>query len=669
MAGDEALIPKSRHYYQDGDVENERVDTGADLYRRGADGKWVFVRELITASHPWWNNRVDVSMSATVATVQLESGLHIFERTASGWVEGVLDIPRPTGWDAEVFGNRIVAHASAPCAQEALVLERGTNGHWSEAGRIAIPAGSCLSSLRGDGNAIAALVRPPGPNPYDYTYPRSLRIFERGGGAWTLEATFVASEDDEIYGPALDIRNGLIVVSGTEQGAFVYRRGAAGWAAAGLLPVPGVPTGAHYSPAITLTDDYVLMTAADDPASVAYLFRRAEDGTFENVAKFAGRYGLSYATMDGGQVLAADQDYNWAFDVPGGTAMPRLWQDDFESASGPWQILPGSQFSIVQKGVTRAWRQSSLAGDAGALYDLDLTEQTVTADITPTAFNGADRWVGLVTRYTDEQNYYYVTLRTGAGGNRIALRRMQNGVWSDIGTSLSNEAFTLNAGQRYRVTLQSLGQFHQVLIDGTPRMLAYDSAHAHGKAGVRMYKASADIDNVIVSRGPVLQLSRFGGVHDVDAYWYVSGSSPRAQQFALPPGNARLVYGPAVEDSLASATVYVYEFGATGSPWVGLMARYVDENNYYYVTLRKSNELSLRKLTDGAITTLGTVILPVTTQTEYRLGLDVVGDRLRVWVNDEIRIERTGAEVRAGRVGLMTYRARALVRTYEPFSP
>lgn len=121
--------------------------------------------------------------------------------------------------------------------------------------------------------------------------------------------------------------------------------------------------------------------------------------------------------------------------------------------------------------------------------------------------------------------------------------------------------------------------------------------------------------------------------------------------------------------SLTSASVYVHEFGATGSPWVGLMARYVDANNYYYVTLRKSNELSLRKLTNGAISTLDTVTLPVTTQTEYRLGLDVVVDRLRVWVNDEIRIERTGAEVRAGQVGLMTYRARALVRTYEPFSP
>ena len=40
------------------------------------------------------------------------------------------------------------------------------------------------------------------------------------------------------------------------------------------------------------------------------------------------------------------------------------------------------------------------------------------------------------------------------------------------------------------------------------------------------------------------------------------------------------------------------------------MTRDVDEDNYYYVTMRKTNELSLRKLTDGAITELGTVQFP-----------------------------------------------------------
>ena len=110
-------------------------------------------------------------------------------------------------------------------------------------------------------------------------------------------------------------------------------------------------------------------------------------------------------------------------------------------------------------------------------------------------------------------------------------------------------------------------------------------------------------------------------------------------------------------------------FNAAGTPWAGLMSRYVDSANYYYVTLRKSNELSLRKLTNGVITVLGTVPLTVTPGTAYRVRFETVGDRLRVFVNDELKLERAGAQIVAGRTGVVMYRARATVSTYALFSP
>jgi hypothetical protein len=99
------------------------------------------------------------------------------------------------------------------------------------------------------------------------------------------------------------------------------------------------------------------------------------------------------------------------------------------------------------------------------------------------------------------------------------------------------------------------------------------------------------------------------------------------------------------------------------------MSRYVDSANYYYVTLRKSNELSLRKLTNGVITVLGTVPLTVTPGTVYRVRFETVGDRLRVFVNDELKIERAGAQTATGRTGVLMYRARATVSSYALFSP
>ena len=49
--------------------------------------------------------------------------------------------------------------------------------------------------------------------------------------------------------------------------------------------------------------------------------------------------------------------------------------------------------------------------------------------------------------------------------------------------------------------------------------------------------------------------------------------------------------------------------------------------------------------------------------------METVGDRLRVFVNDELKLERAGAQIVAGRTGVVMYRARATVSTYALFSP
>ena len=110
-------------------------------------------------------------------------------------------------------------------------------------------------------------------------------------------------------------------------------------------------------------------------------------------------------------------------------------------------------------------------------------------------------------------------------------------------------------------------------------------------------------------------------------------------------------------------------FAPAGTPWVGLVARYVDNANYYYVTARKGDQLSLRKLTNGVVTVLGTVTYPVTAGGAFVLRLEAIGDRLRVYVNDELRLERAGAQVVAGKVGLATYRTTATFDAYTAYEP
>jgi hypothetical protein len=111
MAGDEALFERLDLTYEPDCCEVPQARAGADLYRRAANGQWEFVRDFFSETYPWdGSSLVDASMSGSVAAVQVQSGLHLFQRNASGaWVEGVLDIARRLGREVEVLCNRVVA--------------------------------------------------------------------------------------------------------------------------------------------------------------------------------------------------------------------------------------------------------------------------------------------------------------------------------------------------------------------------------------------------------------------------------------------------------------------------------------------------------------------------------------------------------------------------------
>ncbi len=108
-----------------------------------------------------------------------------------------------------------------------------------------------------------------------------------------------------------------------------------------------------------------------------------------------------------------------------------------------------------------------------------------------------------------------------------------------------------------------------------------------------MYKAAAEFDNVVLTPGPLMRQSTLGPATDGGTWTSAPEGWPggRAVQTSL-EGDARAMFGTPVEDSIATATLRIDAFNAAGTPWAGLMSRYVDSANYYYVTLRKSNELS-----------------------------------------------------------------------------
>lgn len=93
--------------------------------------------------------------------------------------------------------------------------------------------------------------------------------------------------------------------------------------------------------------------------------------------------------------------------------------------------------------------------------------------------------------------------------------------------------------------------------------------------------------------------------------------------------------------------------------WVGLTVRYVDANNHYYVTLRDSNTIELKRMVNGVFTTLRSLAMPVTPNAKYRVKLIANGPQITVLVDGGFRLFAIDSALTHGRAGLMTYRARA----------
>ena len=77
-------------------------------------------------------------------------------------------------------------------------------------------------------------------------------------------------------------------------------------------------------------------------------------------------------------------------------------------------------------------------------------------------------------------------------------------------------------------------------------------------------------------------------------------------------GNSRALNGAPAADQIISADIRPTAFHASGTGWVGLMARYQDDRNYYYVLLRSNGKVALRKVLDGRLTLFEEVPLTVT---------------------------------------------------------
>ena len=691
--GDTVLVPANRAI----NANNDRTD-GVYIFERDATGHWNYAGPL----------REGFSLGALIngnlAMVRISGSMLVYERGAQGWSltatipMGTFDNPFRIENGAIYVDDRANVLPQPDC-QPPYQKYGKVNGSWTV---VATIGGQRCADQSIDVNDGRALVVPvPGFSPPPPTQPPAIVYADTGAATWPQVASIPQPPSNMVSSFS---RSGTIRgnVAQIERG-FLYRNiGSNSWVSAGQLLEPeveltidstlGILRGSNFLQ-YGFERDYELPIRDEDLLYTGWhtirVYRERPNGFFDYFAKLNADFDISFwsASEDGKRVVANSFDNNvsispynrlYVFEIPDAATFPGTQHDTFESGSlGRWTPTAG-EFAIVSTNTSQAMRQSSLAGNAGAhLTAIDWTDQSIEADIRPLEFAGTGRWFGLVTRRVDANNYYYVTFRSP---DMISLRRLRNGVVTELGFAQAPAPFT--PGRNFRVRLESVGDQHAVFLEGIPRVHAKDTTFTHGHPGVAGYRTRFDVDSVIVSGATRLPLR----LDTLERQWVSAGpEGSTSWQFVQDAGgrtvlrqssntgDVRWLSKVVAGNQVVSARVRPMSYGATTGtqdPWVGIAAHLVDENNYYYVTLRRSNQLSLRRVVNGQIQVLATVQQPVATSTWYDLRLEMIGTIIRAYVNGELRIQVAESTLSGGgRNALLMYKTAADFDSYVAYQP
>ena len=465
------------------------------------NGAWTFVRPLVqslesnegdgTASHG-----VDMRNGVIAAAMQ---PLYIFERSGADYVQkAVIQTGEMRGDDVYIDGGVRIIFGGACWGATTYIKE--SDGTWGT--EAFLPGDFCGSTDGASGGPVAlggewAVVSDPFNE--DQLPGPALTIFRHLAG-WAQTQREVVPEG-HIAGQvalltAFEENPYLFVDDLPRLGTAIYRKDDNQvWSRQGTLHTPGDwmsdnnSSGLYpHGHSIEATPDFVMrhIWDGDLDRDVVQVFTKGLNN-YVHVATLrpsdggilTGRISISGRRV----LLGGGSGAAYYFELPANLTAPALIQDTFPGTTAPgWTILPGSQFSVATTANTRVFRQSSTAGDAGAVLDAaDWTNQSIQADVKPTAVNGSNRWVGLATRRTDAANYYYAALRSSG---IVELKRMHQGAFQTLASA--SVPFALN--RTYRLQLESAGTLHRVYVDGVRMLEARDGDLTHGRAALLSYK-------------------------------------------------------------------------------------------------------------------------------------------------------------------------------------
>ena len=652
-------------------IDSDSIVTLADrpggrvalLYRRNASGQWNYSRTLLDVTAPPEQLRARLAMKNGIAVIQITETATIWERVAGNWVQGQTAAPILEPGNYAISGSSILAGGSG-CDHDALIYQKAADGRWTVTGRIGPDAGVCnVRGLAVELNYDYALVR--GAN-------NTVRAYRKNGTAlaWQSAGSFVLT--GQTFSPMA-----LQKTVAAAPGSAFFRRTGTTWNYQDQFLPADYANGTGHAFGVKYRDGVLLSTEAYGEIhafSKVYVYVPNAAGGFDHAAILeTPGYTQDFDVSGNTVVVGADDPGGGVpsltvFTLPSPLVPPAAIANNFDARdiSGFTQT-PGSQFALAGNSANYLFRQSSLTVEAHALLNGSdwAGYQRIEADITPRAFDGSNRWFGLALRYTDESNFYYLTLRNT---NIIELKRKLNG--EILTLAQASLPIALNARRHVMMVASSDGL--SVSIDGVRLLTSHDAQLMHGRAALMTFRTSADFDNVYVSPTAPINLMYKDypfywydwGRHftELGGHWEITGQEdPEGLSQTDTSGSAFALNGSITDDQVISAHIRLDSFTGSTSQVAsyGLLARYVDPQNYYYLSIRSSNQLQIRKLVNGVITVLKAVSFTAVPGQMREFTLSVLGNELHVEV-DGVRVATAiDNDLPRGIYGMSTYRTAA----------
>jgi hypothetical protein len=680
------------------------TDVAALLYHY-TGGSWQYQGILGTAQRADLYKRPGLAMKEGIAVVSLQD-MRIFELTNGSWAQvpySGTDGYSPSGPDIEINSGRILLPVVS--GRSAFLVLAKVNGAWSRQGVL---------TGQGDQHDPETNIPPDadleGPRAVIYNgfdqdqdlSPVIRRYYANPGASGWSQSPFVIGAGAGYIGPFVAMSGQYTAFSGLRNRGtevVVDHENGVNLATYGVQPADGFmqpqelsDSGIERVRGLFATRNW----SHDREAYVWNIFRMNDDNAHsaEHVFTLQAGNGDSLGgpiDASGNRIIVSGSRIRTyrppenllsntvrIFNLPT-THDPIAAQTfGFETANTPagWQLSPGSTFTVTRVNNNGVWRQPRTDSAPSAWLTTNRpTTQSIQSEITLRAISGADRWVGLATRRTDDANYYYVTLRTNG---RIELKRMLNGVF----TTLTSGPAALAIGAKVRLRLESIGAMHRVYLDDQQVLTAHDYTLKHGSVGILTNRAAADFDNIIAGPAPFATTysddfsettPAFGGWTTTEGSWQRTGGLVHQSSTT---GYARLTVGARTDDQVVQVRVRPTSFTETDN-WVGLLLRYQDVRNHTYLSLRGRGNISLWRRTNGAIQQIGTRAIAVTTGTWYTLRVETVGGETRVFVNDTLQFTTTAelgptnpdVQGQKGTVGLITQKSTADFDDFLAYQP